>query len=718
MDNILYDKLYEHIKSTGYVPVRPEELCSLFSADYEQVDIVQALGALIDNGLAAYVSGGRITATENSNLLRGTFRSNAKGFGFFIPDPEFASRIGGDDLLIRASDRLNAVNDDYVLCVQTSQADPDNRKNGTGRIVKIIERRLKSVIGTLCVEQSGRRGEPDTFFVSPDDGKIDFDVDIIGEFDAAVGDKVEAVIDVYPDRNSGAKGHISAVFGDSEDTGANYSAILHENGIRTFFDDEVLAEADSVSSRPLSSENRTDMRGKIIMTIDSAEAKDLDDAISVERTENDGYILGVHIADVSDYVRAGTALDREAFERGTSVYFADKVVPMLPEAISNGCCSLNCGEDKYTLSALIEIDGSGEILGCNLCEGIIKTTVRGVYSEVNDILDKGETSEFFEKYRGAYPMFPLMSELYSLLLAKSEKRGALDLDTKETKIVIENGFPVDIVAVERGTSERMIEQFMLAANEAVANWLFWQDMPCVYRVHEDPDPEKIRGFAVFAHNIGLNSSALSSKKIHSSSLAGILRQAKEKGISNTVNYMLLRSLMKAKYSPVCIPHFGLAIEKYCHFTSPIRRYPDLSVHRIIKAVLHGETDGDKTDVLARFAERSALHSSEAEVRAVNAERAIDDLYRTVYMEDKVGEIFDGVISSVTSFGLFVELDNTCEGMVPIQSLNGYFEYNADTMTLTCGYTTYSLGQHVSVEIVDCDIISRRIEMDIVPDGEY
>lgn len=718
MDNTLYEKILEYISESGYVPLRPEEICVKFGGIADDTDVKEVLTALIDNGLAAYVRGGRLAPIENSGLLRGTFRSNAKGFGFFIPDDDFASRLGGEDLMIRASDKLNAVNDDIVLCVMTSSPDEDNGRRGTGRIVKIIERRLKSVIGTLCCEESGRRGEPDIYFVDPDDRRIDFTVDVLGEVKGKPGDKVEISLDIYPDRNTDAAGRITAVFGASEDTGANYTAILHENGIRTVFGDDVLNEAEEAASRPLSADGRLDMRGKVIMTIDSAEAKDLDDAISIERSDNGGYILGVHIADVSDYVRAGTSLDAEAFERGTSVYFADNVVPMLPEAISNGCCSLNCGEDKYTLSALIEIDADGEITGCTPVEGIIRTAVRGVYTEVNDILEKGDESEFTGKYAPAAELFPLMNELYALLAAKSEKRGALELDTKETKIVVEDGVPVDIVAVGRGTSERMIEQFMLAANEAIAGWLFWQDMPCVYRVHEEPDPEKIRGFAAFAHNIGLDASGLSARKIHSTALAKVLDQAKEKGINNTVNYMLLRSLMKARYSSVCIPHFGLAIEKYCHFTSPIRRYPDLSVHRIIKTVLHGEANGDMIDILARFADKSAAHSSEAEVKAVTAERAIDDLYRTVFMMNKIGEIFEGVISSVTPFGLFVELDNTCEGLIPIQSLNGYFEYNEESMTLSCGYTTYSLGQRVCVEIVDCDIISRRIEMDLIPDDEY
>jgi len=708
----LYEKIREYISDRRYVPVKFEELFDVFSEKASLGEFTQAVAKLGDNGALVYVKKGKIASTEASGYLRGTFRSNAKGFGFFIPDEEFRRRTGGD-LYISSENTADAVNDDIVLAVMTQEAKAGDTRGGEGRIVKIIEHRLTAVIGTLrTLPALTKRGTPRSY-VKPDDRRLNFTVLIDESTSIKPGSKVEAEITEYPTMTLAAKGRIIKDFGESESSEANYAAILHENGVKINFDAETLKEAERVAAMPLTADGRTNLRDNVIITIDSSDAKDLDDAVSVERTEA-GYILGVHIADVSQYVRAGTPLDDEAMERGTSIYFADKVVPMLPEVISNGCCSLNAETDKYTLSAFVELDAEGEIVGSELKETIIRSSVRGVYSEINDILEKKTDSEFYDKYKPVHNgALDDMTDLFNLLEAKSRRRGALEIETAESKIILEDGKPVDIVKRERGLSERYIEQFMLCANEAVANWLFWQDMPCVYRVHERPSPEKMQIFTVFAHNLGLDTTALKTKNIHSTALGQILRQAKTTDIGNTVSYILLRSLMKAKYSSTPAPHFGLAIEKYCHFTSPIRRYPDLATHRIIKAVLHGEAKGTFLNALVGFADKAAVQSTENEMKAVGAERDIDDLYKTLYMLGHVGEIFDGIISSVTAFGLFVELPNTCEGLVPISSLNGYFNYDERQMTLSCGYTVYTLGKKVSVQIESADVISRRVEMRIV-----
>lgn len=709
----LYEKIREYISDRRYVPVKLDELYDVFSEKASLADFTAAVAKLGDSGALVYIKKGKIASTEASGYLRGTFRSNAKGFGFFMPDEEYRRRTGGD-LYISPENTADAVNDDIVLAVMTQEAKAGDTRGGEGRIVKIIEHRLKSVIGTLrTLPALTRRGTP-RFYVKPDDRRLNFTVLIDEATEVRPGSKVETEITEYPTASLAAKGRILKDFGESESSEANYAAILHENGIKTDFDPETLREAEAAAAQPVITGSRTDLRDRTVITIDGADAKDLDDAVSVERTAS-GFILGVHIADVSHYVRGGGALDDEAMERGTSLYFADKVVPMLPEVISNGCCSLNAETDKYTLSAFTELDAEGEIIGCELKETIIRSSVRGVYSEINDILDKKADSEFYDKYKAIHSgLLDDMTALFRILEAKSRRRGALEIETAESKVILEDGIPVDIVRRERGLSELYIEQFMLCANEAVANWLFWQDMPCVYRVHERPSPEKMQIFTVFAHNMGLDTTALKAKNIHSAALGAVLRQAKETDIGNTVSYILLRSLMKAKYSSAPSPHFGLAIDKYCHFTSPIRRYPDLATHRIIKAVLRGEAKGNYLSALTEFADRAAVRSTENEMKAVGAEREIEDLYKTLYMLGHVGEIYDGVISSVTPFGLFVELPNTCEGLVPVSSLSGYFNYDERQMTLSCGFTVYSLGKKVSVQIESADVISRRVEMRIVP----
>jgi len=706
----LAESIKNYISSRRNSPVKAEELFEYFQGDADFSEFASVLDELISAGELVYVKKGRITIPETAGYMRGTFRSNAKGFGFFVPDPEFRKRTGGD-LFISSSDTMGAVSGDIVSAVMTAHPYGDS-KNGEGRIVRIIEHTLKTVVGTLKVIESLRKRGTPRYYVKPDDRHLGFNITVEGEVSASVGEKVEIEITEYPSVLSAAKGKILQVFGSSDSTEANYSAILSENGIKTEFDHQTLLQAEEVSAMVVSPENRADLREEIIFTIDGADAKDLDDAISVKRKDS-GYILGVHIADVSHYVTPNTYLDSEAFERGTSVYFADQVIPMLPSALSNGCCSLNSGTDKYALSAFVELDEKGEIESCELVESIINTKIRGVYSEVNDLIAKGERSEFAVKYEAVKDVLPLITELYGILEKKSRKRGALDLETVEAKVIVENGIPIDIVRRERGIAECIIEQFMLCANEAVANWLFWQNVPCVYRIHESPSPEKIQNFSRFAHNLGLNITPLRSKNIHSTALESILEEARDTDVATTVSYMLLRSLMKARYSSEASPHFGLAIEKYCHFTSPIRRYPDLSVHRIIKALLHGEMDEETVSYYSAFAAASAEKSSENEQKAVNAERDIDDLYKTIYMSERIGEIYDGVISSVTSFGMFVELENTCEGLVPVSSLRGYFDYDERNMTLSCGKTVYEIGMKVKVKITAADIISRKTEMSIV-----
>ncbi len=705
--------LKEYINSPTYKPKGEDGLfsCAAGAGHNDYIEFREAIAELLKEGEIVPTSQGKLIALSRSGYIKGTFRASGRGFGFVTPEGE---RTKDNDIFIPGKYTRGALEGDIVICTSVPSKEGKSRE---GEVRSILCHSIERVVGTLVkMPVRGRKGRR-LFAVAPDDKKIGFQIVVSLPTDkqVRVEDKVEVKITKYPEGPFAAKGEITEVFGHAYTREANYASILHSNGIRTTFDEAVLAEADrEAEDIPDTADGREDITDKILFTIDGEDAKDLDDAVSLEKTE-EGYLLGVHIADVSHYVRQGSALDREAFERGTSVYFTDQVVPMLPKALSNGICSLNPGVNRRALSAFITLDKKGSILSCDVKKTLIKSRVRGVYSEVNDLFEKGESSEFYSKYSLLYPdTLPNMYELYTLLAKKSGAKGALELETEEAKILVDqNGLPTDIIKRERGDAEKLIEQFMLCANEAVANWLYDMAMPCVYRIHEDPDPEKIKDFSIFAHNLGLNVRSLGAKKLHPSALTPILSEAKEKGIGNTVSSVLLRSLSKAKYSSHPLRHFGLSIDKYCHFTSPIRRYPDLFTHRIITNILSGNISEGATSYLATKAEAAAIKSSENEIKAVCAEREIEDLYKCIYMFDSIGEEFDAVISSVTGFGIFCRLENTCEGLVPIASLAGYYVYNEPTKSLVCGAHSYKPGDRVRIVIEDIDIITRKIEMKII-----
>ncbi len=646
----------------------------------------------------------RIYKRNVSITLTGRFLATSSGGLFFELNQDGTLR--DEKYYVEPSDCMGAINGDTVK-VKLLQRRRDVR------VTDILERNVKTVIGTYNIED----GYTEECYVDPDNPKLHFTVLVIGnESGMAVndGDKVEVKLVYYPERvGDEAEGIITAVFGDSCSREANYSAILHESGIITEFSDEALAiAAEQEHDIPIAA-GREDFRDEVIFTIDGADAKDLDDAISVKRN-GDGYILGVHIADVSNYVREGTALDREAMERGTSIYFSDKVVPMLPVALSNGICSLNSGLDRYTLSAIIDVDKFGEIRGVKPCKAIINSKVRGVYTEVNALIDGTADEALREKYAPILDgTLDTALELYAKLKNKSVRRGALELESAEAKIILdENGEPCDIIRRERGVAEMLIEQFMLCANEAIAAYLTKKSLPCVYRIHEKPENEKVMSFVKFAHNLKLNPPYCKKDNVTPAYFGEILDKARKNGVGFAVSHVLLRSLQKAKYSEKNAGHFGLASSCYCHFTSPIRRYPDLAVHRILTAVLVSE----KRDVVSRytsFAAKAAKKSSDAELRALEAERAIDDLYKTLYMSKHIGKEFDAVISSVTSFGLFCMLENTCEGLIPISSMPDRAYYEHDSMSIMCQKTLYRLGDTVTIKVERVDIPSQKIDFSLV-----
>lgn len=703
------------ISSEGYIPMSMRDMTEVLTLEPGEYDLfAETIEQLERTGELALTKKGKIMRVEGSGRINCVYRATTRGFGFASPEN------GGEDIFIPPERSLGAIDRDRVQIVLTGHGERPE-----GEVVRILEHAVTEIVGSfrVIVEHphlpKKSRGLPrpkptERFSVRPDDRKLTFRVKIPCSMrgGAKDGDKVLVRLTKYPSAglrcgDDEAVGKVLRVFGESDSMAANYDSILFENGIRTRFPENVIAEAERAASEPITPEGRLDLRDRIIFTIDGPDAKDFDDAISVEPTD-EGWILGVHIADVSHYVKPNSELDREAFERGMSVYFAERVVPMLPEELSNGACSLNRDSDKYTLSAFMKLDREGRILETSLHRAIISSKVRGVYPELNDVIEHGVESEFYEKYAFLFPdTLPELLKLYDVLKRKSESRGALELETSESGFIIdENGMPAGIVRRDRGISERMIEQFMLCANEGVANYLHDLGMPCVYRVHEEPLPEKVQTFALFAHNLGLDIKPLRRRKLLPGCYREIYEEACEKGVSGVLTVMMLRSLAKARYSAEEGAHFGLGCRLYCHFTSPIRRYPDLAVHRMIGAVLDGETDVDR---LASFAASAARQSSENELRTVNAEREIEDLYKTVYLSGHIGESFDGVISSVTSFGFFVELENTCEGLVPINTLDGFFEFDERAMALYYGKVSYKLGDRVRVRVEKCDIVTRRVD---------
>ena len=680
--------------------------------------------------------------------VEGTFAYSGRGFGFCIPDEDY----GLPDIFIPPRMTMGAMSGDRITVKLNGRAEGEKIE---GEVVD-VEYACDSIIGTLHRMRGYSYVVPDSkhfgvIIYIPEaaaDAVCDANSDLLKvevrpyEEEFFTRTRSITVRGPYDMPYFDTMGCIANVFGSALTKDANYAAILYSSGIRTEFPEAVLRHADDVSREEiLPVENRTDLRDKLILTIDGAGAKDLDDAISLER-DGGNWILGVHIADVSHYVRQNTPTEYEARERGTSVYFTDKVVPMLPESLSNGACSLNAGTDKYALSAEITLAPDGRRVRTKIFKSIIRSTVRGVYDEVNALFADGESSVYYDKYREVFPMLADMFELYKILAENSRERGVMELEDSEAVILLDgDGKPAEIVRRERGDAEKLIEQFILQANYGVAETLKTLDLPCLYRTHDKPDREKMQAFAVFAHNLGLDTRGIyteeklpkrrrdadedddkpaSMKEIAalSAKLMGILEDADERGIGGIVSTVLLRSMMKAKYQSVCAPHFGLGAPVYCHFTSPIRRYPDLFVHTVITAVLEktglpyldrfsGEIEKTCIGELAAAAYDRGESSSDAELRAQTAERDITDLYMAIYMSDKLGEEFEVTVCSVIRSGMFVQCDNLVEGFIPAACWKDA-KVNDEFMTLTADGTVYTLGSRLTAVLYDVDIAAGKI----------
>lgn len=635
--------------------------------------------------------------------VTGILSKHKKGFGFVIPDEGSFDR----DIFISPSDMNGAMEGDRVevdlipeyLWEQSPQ----------GIITRVTDRKLKEVAGFF--DKGKKFG-----FVVPVDRKHNEDIYIPKKaFSGAKnGDIVVAAITGYPDRKNSAEGKITGILARAGEPGGDIKAIIRQRGLFFTFPSKAAAQAKAISKAGVGEQDmagRRDLRGENIITIDGADSKDFDDAVSVKRLDNGNFLLGVHIADVSHYIGEDSPLDKEALKRGNSVYIINQVVPMLPKELSNGICSLNEGEDRLTLSVDMEITPEGDITEHNIYESVIRSKHRMVYTDVSDIIENDDR-ELAAKYSDIYDMLMDMKELAQILRSKREATGSLDFDLDEAYITLdEKGVPVSVNLCERRTANRMIEEFMLAANKTVAEQFFWLELPFVYRVHEKPDAEKMQEFRTFLMGLSIRLKG-EGGNIHPKALNEVLEQVAGTSYENVVNTVMLRSMKKAFYSTECEGHFGLSMKYYCHFTSPIRRYPDLIIHRIIKEYLHGGIDDERIAVLSKKTQEAAETSSVTERAAIELERDVEKMKKAQYMSYHIGESFEGVISGITGYGMYVELENTIEGLVRLDRMyDDYYDAYPEQYRIVGQRTNkvYSLGQRVSIIVSDADYYEGTID---------
>jgi ribonuclease R len=693
------------MKEEAYKPLTAEELASRLEIDQGDLPrFFEVLREMEREGDIIQTRKRRYGIPEKMDLIVGRLQCHQKGFGFVIPRDEMY-----EDIYIPADGINEAMHNDRVIAKIVRGKSEGHRTEG--EIIRILERANKKVVGTF--EKSRYFG-----FVVPDDSRILYDIYIPQEesMGAREGDKVVAEITLWPERRRNPEGRIVEVLGHKSDTGIDVLSIIRSHDIPEEFPPEVLREAEAVPDRIGEGDlkNRVDLRDMRIVTIDGSDAKDLDDAVSIKKLPNGNYRLGVHIADVSHYVRENSALDKEAYKRGTSVYFLDRVIPMLPQGLSNGICSLNPRVDRLAMTVFMEIDTNGKVVGYEILESVIRTSERMTYTDVSDILEKSDR-ELMERYDYLVEDFRLMEELCIILNSKRMVRGSIDFEFGETKVILdEEGRPVDIVKLERRIADRIIEEFMLVCNETVAEHMYWLGTPFVYRVHEEPDNEKIEEFNEFIYNFGYSIKGI--KKVHPKALQRLIAKVRGKKEEKVINTLLLRSLKRARYYHENLGHYGLAAEYYCHFTSPIRRYPDLVIHRIIKEALKGELKGSRAEYLKEFVAKAALQSSERERAADEAEREVEDLKKVEYMADRVGEEFEGIISGVTAFGIFVELENGIEGMVRVSYMADDFYHFDEKKYMLVGERTrktFRIGDTVRIQVLKADLVDKKLDFMLV-----
>lgn len=668
----------------------------------EAKELTDELRKLTEEVIVYHSNKDKYMMLEKSHLRKGVMRTNKKGFGFVEVD-------NLDDDIYVAQDNMNgAIHDDIVLVEITSKMNLDRLE---GRVLKVIKRQVQRYIGEITFDAKGKG------HIKLDDNKIKLNIEIPKDKSLNAVDGHKVVVELVKKLNNNLKyeGKVVEIIGHKNDPGVDILSIIYKYNINTTFPDDVKEEVANINMEVLPGEyhGRRDLREQMIFTIDGDDTKDIDDAISIEKFANGHYKLGVHIADVSYYVKEGSPLDNEAMERGTSVYLVDRVIPMLPHELSNGICSLNPNVDRLAISCVMEFDSTGKQLDYEIFPSVIKSRIQMTYKKVNSILEKNVVPEGYEPYAETLRE---MAELAKILRKAKVRRGYINFDIDEAKILVdENCKPTEITVRERGVGENLIEDFMIAANECVATHIYFMNLPFIYRVHEVPKEEKIRSFLAFVSNLGYSIPG-DIKDTKPTTMQKILKALEDKPEYKILSSLLLRCMQKAVYKPVNLGHYGLASTCYTHFTSPIRRYPDTTVHRLLRTYLF-ENKIDNTTI-RKWEEKLvyiADHSSDRERASVDCEREVEDMKMAEYMENHIGEEFNGMISSVTSFGMFVELDNLVEGLVPLRDMPDFFVYDEERMTLTGekSHVKYTIGDKVRVKVVRASKEDKTIDFEVV-----
>ncbi|MDF2987309.1 MAG: ribonuclease [Eubacterium sp.] len=703
------ERIVAFMRETAYKPLLFQELAMVLDVPATDMELFsQVLNELEEEGRIFKTHANRYGMPSRLNLVAGRIQGHERGYGFLIPDDEML-----EDIFISADSLNGAMHGDKAVARVNKKSSADRRMEG--EIIRIIKRSNTTLVGTF--EKSLSFG-----FVVPDNKRISGDIFISkSEFNGAKkGQKVVVEILKYPEQRRNAEGRVIEIIGDANQPGTDILSIIKSYNLEEEFPADVMTQAENVSDTVTEAmlKGRRDLRGLRMVTIDGEDAKDLDDAVSVEMLPNGNYRLGVHIADVTNYVTENSPLDMEALNRGTSVYLVDRVIPMLPRKLSNGICSLNPQVDRLSFTVMMEIDKNGKVYNHEIFESVINIDERMTYTNVYKILAE-HNEELIERYKHVVPDFHIMHELAMLLRKKRFQRGAIDFDFDEAKVVLdEKGKPIAVKRYEITIANQIIEEFMLICNETVAEHFFWTNTPFVYRIHEDPDEEKITALNEFLYNLGYSIKGIN--KIHPRALQDLLEKVKGTPQERIISTVMLRSLQKAKYSSESVGHFGLAAKYYCHFTSPIRRYPDLIIHRIMKLYLKGQMTEQKIAQLESILPEIAKQCSERERAADEAERESEDLKKVEYMKAHEGEVFKGIIANVTSFGMFIELDNTIEGLVRMSSMeDDYYNYDERRYSLIGERThkVYRIGDSVSVILAKADISARKIEFVLVDNDE-
>ena len=702
------EKVKDVIYSPEYKPMKYKELAFLFQLTEDEKPVLsQILNELTEEGRIVKTPRGKYQRLD-AGILCGTFTGNNRGFGFVTVEGD------DEDYFIPEKACNGALHMDTVL-MRVTNAESSAGRRREGEITRILSHGIKELVGTF--DPGKGYG-----FVIPDNQKFNQDIFIPKALTkgAVRGHKVVVQITDYGNKNQKPEGRITEILGHINDPGTDVISIVKAYDLPVEFPDMVMRQAERTPEEPDVKDyaGRKDLRDWMTVTIDGDDAKDLDDAITLRKTE-DGYELGVHIADVSEYVTEHSPLDEEALTRGTSVYLVDRVIPMLPHRLSNGICSLNQGTDRLALSCIMQINEKGNVVHHEITETVIRVNRRMSYANVNKILEQNDEA-VKQEYAEFLPMFYQMKELADILRKKRDKRGSIDFDFPETQIILdEKGFPVDIRPYERLTANKIIEDFMLLANETVAEDYFWQELPFVYRTHESPDPDRIRKLGILVSNFGYCLKA-NPENIHPKEFQKLLERISDSPEEAMISRLTLRSMKQAKYSTICYGHFGLATHYYCHFTSPIRRYPDLQIHRIIKENLHGKLSDKRITHYEKILPEVSESCSKLERRADEVEREVEKMKKVQYMSRRIGECYEGVISGVNAWGMYVELPNTVEGLVHVTNMvDDYYYYDEEKYAMIGKDTgkEYTLGEKVWVMVKAADRISKTIDFILVQNME-